>query len=238
MITVMLAGCANSSYNKTSIEEDDESESQVSQQMYLGNGNYNGHDYVELGLPSGTLWATCNVGADKPENYGNYYAWGETTTKSIYDWATYKYAKGDCNWLSKYSNDLELGHNGVNDRLSVLQVEDDAATANWGSGWVTPTDEQWKELEDFTTHMWTKRDGVLGCLFTAKNSRELFLPAAGTRLNSEINEVSSNGYYWSRSLNAGNTHYAWCFRFYYSNGCYRCSYYRCQGLSVRPVREN
>lgn len=237
MVTAMLDSCANSSYNKTSVEVSDESECQVSQQMYLGNSNYNGHDYVDLGLPSGTLWATCNVGADKPEDYGNYYAWGETTTKSIYNWTTYKYAKGDSNWLSKYSNDLELGHNGVNDRLSVLQVEDDAATANWGSGWVTPTDEQWKELEDFTTHMWTKRDGVLGCLFTAKNRRELFLPAAGTRLNSEINEVGSNGYYWSRSLNAGNTHYSWCLSFY-SYGCNRCSYYRFQGLSVRPVRDN
>ena len=76
------------------------------------NGTHNGHDYVDLGLRSGTLWATCNVGADNPEEYGDYFAWGETQSKTIYDWSTYAYSNGDYNQLTKYCTQSDFGFNG------------------------------------------------------------------------------------------------------------------------------
>ena len=104
----------------------------------IGGNTYNGHEYVDLGLPSGTLWATCNVGADTPEGYGDYFAWGETTPKTTYNWNTYKYCNGGegLNTLTKYCSDSNFGYNGFTDNLTVLQLmDDDAATVNWGSGW-------------------------------------------------------------------------------------------------------
>ena len=102
------------------------------------NGNsYNGHEYVDLGLPSGTLWATCNVGATTPEGYGDYFAWGETTPKSVYNWDTYQYSNGGYTYIdefrpyfTKYCNKSEYGYNGYTDTLTILQAGDDAATAN------------------------------------------------------------------------------------------------------------
>jgi len=114
------------------------------------NGNtYNGHEYVDLGLPSGTLWATCNVGATTPEGYGDYFAWGETTPKETYNWMTYKWGSGNESdgWLyrelTKYCSDSTYGLYGFHDNLTELLPEDDAATANWGNGWRTPTRAQW-----------------------------------------------------------------------------------------------
>ena len=98
-------------------------------------GIANGHEYVDLGLPSGTLWATCNVGASKPEDYGGYFAWGETNPKNVYDWTTYKLCRGTDRTLTKYCNDSYYGYNGFTDNLNTLQSNDDAATANWGIGW-------------------------------------------------------------------------------------------------------
>ena len=114
-----------------------------------GNGTYNGYAYVDLGLPSGLLWATCNVGANHPEDYGFYFAWGETTPKDYYDWNTYQYANGT-SWedpqLTKYCNVSGYGYNGFIDNLTTLLPEDDAATANCGSGWRMPTKDDFQEL--------------------------------------------------------------------------------------------
>ena len=98
-------------------------------------GTLNGHDYVDLGLPSGTLWATCNVGAETPEGYGDYFAWGEIEPKSLYEWSTYKYCHGDFDQLTKYCQNATYGYDGYTDDLCVLLQMDDAATANWGEGW-------------------------------------------------------------------------------------------------------
>ena len=116
-------------------------------------GTINGHDYVDLGLPSGTMWAICNVGADTPEGYGNYYAWGETLPKELYDWKSYKYGRffHDRYELNKYCTDAVFGLNGFVDSLTVLDPIDDAALANWGAGWRTPTIEEWDELFQNTT---------------------------------------------------------------------------------------
>ena len=198
----------------------------------------NGHTYVDLGLPSGTLWATCNVGATTPEGYGDYFAWGETQTKSTYNWSTYRYCNGSYYTLTKYCNNSDYGYNGFTDNLTILQPGDDAATANWGNGWCMPTRAQWEELYQNTTNSWATQNGVNGRVFTAANGNSLFLPAAGYRWDSELDYAGSHGYYWSRSLNTGYPSRAWNFIFY-SDDCGMYSYgYRDRGFSVRPVREN
>ena len=166
-----------------------------------GNGSYNGHDYIDLGLPSGTMWATCNVGAEHPEDYGDYFAWGETTPKSTYNWSTYKYSKGDYNQLTKYCTESDFGFNGFTDNLDVLQTGDDAATANWGEGWRTPTRKEWSELLIRCTLTKTTINGVNGCLFTARNGNSIFLPAAGSRRDDAPRIVGDDGCYWSSTLN-------------------------------------
>ena len=201
------------------------------------NGSAGGHEYIDLGLPSGTLWATCNVGANKPEDYGNYYAWGETTTKRTYNWDTYKYANGAFDKLTKYCNKSNYGNNGFTDNLTTLQSGDDPAPANWGSGWRTPTKAQWDELLNNTTSQWTTQNGVKGRLFTSKkNGQSLFLPAAGYRWDAELHGTGSGGYYWSRSLYTDYPIIAWYLDFN-SGDCLVSSYYRRNGFSVRPVRE-
>ena len=196
------------------------------------------HACVDLGLPSGTLWATCNVGATTPEGYGDYYfAWGETNPKDTYYWSTYKYCNGDVDQLTKYCNNSNDGYNGFTDNLTVLQPGDDAATANWGDGWCMPTKAQWEELYQNTPHTWATQNGVKGWLFTATNGNRLFLPASGFYLFNEIYSVGSYGYYWSSSLDTNDPNDAWSFYFFFLSNDYGMgSYYRCEGQSVRPVR--
>ncbi len=158
------------------------------------------HEYVDLGLPSGTLWATTNVGAENPWDYGDYFAWGETTTKAKYDWSTYKYANGAYNELTKYCNDPELGDNGFTDDKTELERSDDAATANWGSNWCMPTLEQWQELNDKCTWTWTTDHGIDGYKVTGTNGKSIFLPAAGCRYGTDLDYAGSRGYFWSSSL--------------------------------------
>ena len=196
------------------------------------------HVYVDLGLPSGLLWATCNVGANAPEEYGDYFAWGETTPKDTYYWGTYQHCNGSSSTLTKYCNDASLGYNGFTDDLTTLLPEDDAATANWGSDWRMPTKEEWQELYQNTTHTWTKQNGVNGRLFTAANGNSLFLPAAGFRNNSSLYYAGSIGHYWSSSLYTDVPIRARYFDFYL-DGYYSYSYgFRYEGFSVRPVLEN
>lgn len=201
-------------------------------------GSYKGHDYIDLGLPSGTLWATCNVGASKPEDCGSYFAWGETSTKSTYNWSTYKYVNGDYNKLTKYCNKSDYGNNGFTDNQITLQASDDAATAQWGSGWRTPSKAQWEELLKNTTNKWTMQNGVKGRLFTAKNGKVLFLPTAGEQTDDGIMYVGSDGSYWSRSL--GTTAPSAAYYIWFATGARGCDlndFYRCVGFSIRPVLE-
>ena len=159
---------------------------------------YNGHEYVDLGLPSGLLWATCNIGANAPEKYGNYFAWGEVTIKSTYNWNNYRYCNGGHNTLTKYCSNPDYGYNGFTDHLLALLPMDDAATVNWGEGWRTPTDDEWQELNINTSHTWTSQNGVYGRLFIGSNGNSLFFPAAGYS-SDIVNETNSSGYYWSSS---------------------------------------
>ncbi len=205
-----------------------------------GGGGWDNHTWVDLGLPSGTLWATCNVGANVPEEYGDYFAWGEIYPKDYYDWSTYHYSNNgslEHPNLTKYCNHSDFGYNGFTDDLTVLQPMDDAATANWGSGWRMPTKEEWRELLGNTTHTWTTQNGVNGRLFAASNGNSLFLPAAGSRRGDELSRAGYYGYYWSSSLFTDYPSNAWDLNF--SSG-YALVYgsYRYDGFSVRPVREN
>lgn len=194
------------------------------------------HEYVDLGLPSGTLWATCNLGANSPEEYGGYFAWGETKTKETYGYSTYKWCNGTYDTLTKYNN--YNSNYGTLDRKTELDPEDDAATANWGSDWRMPSLDQIEELcnSDNTTTEWTTLNGVNGRLITSKaNGKSLFLPAAGVRGSSSLALADSHGFYWSRSLSEDPTG-AFILHFK-SDNIYSDYYWRENGQSVRPVRK-
>lgn len=203
-----------------------------------GGGSHNGHDYVDLGLPSGTLWATCNVGASTPEGYGDYFAWGETSLKSIYNWYTYLYCMDGYGTLTKYCNDPGYGYNNFTDNLTTLEPSDDAATANWGNGWRVPTDEEWNELCQNTSNSWTTQNGVNGRLFTSSNGNSLFLPAAGSRYEYGSLYTGERGHYWSNSLYINDALNAWML-YFNSGSCYVVGFKfnnRYLGHTVRAVR--
>ena len=198
-----------------------------------------GHAYVDLGLTSGTLWATTNVGADSPEEYGDYFAWGETTPQSdnAYTWVSYKWCNGTHNKITKYCTNSSYGNDGFTDGKAVLDANDDAARANWGGDWRMPTRAEFEELIDNTRREWTKQNNVAGYKFTSKtNGNSIFLPAAGYRSYSVILEKGSYGYYWSSSLDESYPDHAWSLSF--NDGWERANYgyYRYFGQSVRPVR--
>ncbi len=193
-------------------------------------------EWVDLGLPSGLLWAKCNLGASSPEEYGDYYAWGETTTKEVYNWSTYKYSNGDYNQLTKYCNSSSYGHNGFTDNLTTLDAMDDAAKQKLGSGARMPTRAEWEELINNTTAEWTQVNGVKGRKFTASNGKSLFLPAAGGRDGSKLRDAGSRGNYWSSSLVGGYPSRAWYLGFNSDGQSMDDGGSRYGGLSVRAVR--
>ena len=200
------------------------------------------HEFVDLGLPSGTLWATCNVGANSPEEYGDYFAWGETTPKDVYLSSTYKWCKGYTNSLTKYCTNSSFGYNGFTDGKTELDLEDDAAYVNLGSSWRTPTKSQQDELRLKCTWTWTTRNGVHGQLVTGTNGNTLFLPAAGSYVTSSLYDVETEGGYWSRTVYPDGSNGAPV----YFNGAYALSFSsnwlgwsnaaRYYGWPVRAVR--
>ncbi len=197
------------------------------------NGILDGHEWVDLGLPSGNLWATCNVGANSPEEYGDYFAWGETEPKSDYSWSTYKYGSYSAA-LTKYCNNSSYGKNGFTDTLTVLEPMDDVATVNWGNGWRMPTFDEIQELNNKCSSVWTTQNGKNGRLFTGPNGNTLFLPAAGRYEGSSLLEADSCGNYWSSSLGTDVPYLACRFYFNSDNAAWG-DYGRYFGRSVRPV---
>ena len=196
-------------------------------------GTLNGHDYVDLGLPSGTLWANCNVETNTPEGYGDYYAWGETQPKATYNWDNYIWSNGTGRQLTKYCSKAEYGYYGFSDNLTNLLPSDDAATAKWGYGWRTPTAEEWDELSQNTSRNWIIQNGVDGLLFTANNGNSIFLPAAGYRLNDDLFDLGGYGGYWSSSLSISYPLDALDFCF--GSGLYENILDRRNGRSIRAV---
>ena len=185
-----------------------------------------GHEYVDLGLPSGLKWATMNVGANCPEEYGDYFAWGETAPKDDYDWNTYKFTTDGGSTFTKY--------NGT-DGKTTLDPEDDAAAVNWGGKWRMPTDAEWKELKTNCTWTWTTLNGVNGYEVKSKtNGNSIFLPAAGGRGNDYMGKAGDAGYYWSSSLNPDIPDCA-LYMYFVSEYVDRYNNSRYYGQSVRPV---
>ncbi len=241
---------ASNAICKSSTEEDgvytyvftafeDNSLIQVTGVAVPSNIDLNGHAYVDLGLPSGTLWATCNVGANNPEEYGDHVAWGEVNTKNRYDWITYKYSSDISSELTKYCTDSEYGKNGFTDNKTVLDPADDAATAKWGGDWRMPTSSEQQELLNECDWKWTENynnTGVAGRIVTGKNGNSIFLPAAGRRVPSNPNLAGSLGSYWSSSLYEGNPRCAYSFYFNGDNNRdLSKNSERSLGKSVRPV---
>ncbi|MBP3553469.1 MAG: hypothetical protein J6K05_09955 [Bacteroidaceae bacterium] len=214
--------------NFAACSDDDDDDSSI----MLENGNVliNGHEAVDLGLS--VKWATCNVGASKPEDYGGYYAWGETTTKSYYSWKTYKWCNGTDGIMTKYCTDEG---DGTVDNRTVLTSSDDVATVKWGKKWRMPTGGEMKELVEYCTWTWTTQNGVEGMKVTGSNGNSIFLPAAGYRGGTALHD-RGYGCYWSATL------YDVCVNAY-SLG-FHYSYYdldswgdRYHGFTVRPVTE-
>ncbi len=186
--------------------------------VYAQKNSHNGHEWVDLGLPSGLKWATCNVGASSPEEYGDDFAWGETTTKSIY-------TRENCASYEKSWRDIGEDYSR------------DAATANWGGDWRLPTNAEYQELLDNCIWEWTTQNSHKGYKVTSKkNGQSIFLPAAGWRLGADDYSVGSYGYYWSSSPIESDASYAYYLYFYedYHNVDWG---YRYCGHSVRPVLE-
>ena len=180
-------------------------------------------DAVDLGLPSGTLWASWNVGATKPEEYGGYYAWGETLEKETYTQDNYKYYD---HTKKEYIN---IGDD-------IFGTEYDVAHVMWGDGWHMPTEEQIQELSDKCTWTWiTYNDYVYGYKVTGPNGNSIFLPAPGTRSGTSLSGAGSHGGYWSSTISVSNSSYASVLGLDSGNH-YVGRSYRYYGRSVRPVK--
>ncbi len=229
----------------------------VSLSTFAQYGVHNGHHYVDLALPSGTKWADYNVGASSPTQFGNYYAWGETNTKSDYNWDTYKYIKlptekkqakivpeySDSaeffSCVTKYCSESECGKDGFTDFKKELDLADDLAHKLWGGKWRIPSDEQFDELINYTKHRWTRINSVIGMLFIGRNGYSIFLPAAGSCYGTSLKDGGSSGGYWSRTLSAYAS-YSACFLKFDLDDVWEDVYvyrtgYRYDGHTVRPV---
>ena len=184
---------------------------------------------VDLGLS--VKWAQCNIGAAAPEEFGNYYAWGETDIKEKYIWDTYKHCNGTSTSLTKYCSYESFGH--VDSKMQ-LEQHDDVATATLGDGWRLPTIAEYEELVNKCTWVWTTQNGVNGYKVTGRNGKSIFLPAAGYRYNSMLYSENSYALYWLNSLNDAGCYYAQCAVFYENNLQHNFKM-RFYGLTVRAV---
>lgn len=205
------------------------------QAIKKASGKTSGHEWVDLGLPSGTLWATCNVGASSPEETGDYFAWGETKPKDYYEWGTYKFYNADDYTVKKYCTMIKFG---TIDNKKELDPQDDAATANWGSSWRTPSVTQFEEL--FNSHYCTCEsytiNGVKGRLITSKkNGASIFLPLSG--IHYSYGFENGIGAFWTRTIAVGNDREAFHFTILYGYNNGKSDSERCSGNSVRPVRK-
>jgi len=189
--------------------------------------NNNEHEYVDLDLPSGILWAKCNVGAEKETDFGVCFAWGETETKKEFNWNTYFDLTVD-DTFEKYNND---------GGLTELELEDDAARVNMGGDWYIPTKEQVKELLDNTTSEWVENynnTGKNGRLLTSKrNNNTIFFPAAGYDF---VHTNNKSGRYWTKTLVANNAESIYGVNLFFDKSYLRlANYNRYNGFYIRGV---
>lgn len=191
-----------------------------------GTGQANGHSWIDLGLSSGTCWATSNLGAARPEEAGGYYAWGETKTKDTYTWATYT--------LCDDGSKEDMLRYNASDGLTSLKAEDDAATVNLGAGWRMPSNQEIVELLTECRWTWTTEKDVPGYRITGPNKNSIFLPSAGYRDGNELLRYGNSVFCWSRNLS--NTLSAQAFYVGASQADKGCEEdYRYYGQTIRPV---
>lgn len=193
-------------------------------------GSTNGHDWVDLGLPSGIKWAICNVGAALPSDYGNYYAWGEVTPKSKYNWN---------NCFDCYDSDgNKWGHYKKGGITQITPTSGfDTARENWGASWRMPTVAELNELVKECKWIWSKKDGRDGYEVTGPNGNSIFLPAAGNRHDNVFNMEGEIGFYWSNTLGSSDdkvANYLNMYNTYFWIHDGGCRYF---GMSVRPVTD-
>lgn len=197
-----------------------------------------GHEAVDLGLPSGLKWATCNVGASSPEEYGGYYAWGETEEKRNYHFDTYKWCYASKKYyheycMTKYCTDSFYG---TVDNKTVLDTSDDVAHVKWGGSWRIPTRDEIDELINYCTWERTTYNNVNGMIVSAPNGNCFFLPAAGYCHHMEIRKCELVGAYWSASL-GGNYGSICAYEFNFSFGVCISNWARNNGYTIRPVTD-
>lgn len=183
--------------------------------------------YIDLGLPSGLLWATCNLGATSPEGYGNYYAWAETTIKQVYDWDSYQYYSNSTG-ITKYTY-----YDGLGNLETTLEPSDDAATVNKGTNWRIPSLDDFYELQSNCNIKWMSVNGVNGYKFTGPNGNSIFMPASGGRSEERFINKGVCGFYWLNSVTY-DEYYAYGF-ILDSTSLNETSYYRMYGQTIRPV---
>ena len=202
--------------------------------------------YVDLGLPSGVKWATCNLGAAKPSDEGDYYSWGETEpNKSDYSWESYKWMQegtSSWNYITKYTIPdgqtsgiwYDIDGKFIGDDKTILEAVDDAATAKLGEPWRMPTSEEIRELLVKCSWTWSTKDGKNGYKVKGPNGNSIFLPASGYRYISELGYSGSYGYYWSGALNSRGNEIARCLCFHSGVRSWDLKV-RYFGFTVRPV---
>lgn len=216
----------------------------IIEEMLTPSGSMNEHEYVDLGLPSGTLWASCNVGASSPLEAGGYFAWAETKgtidgkrefSWENYVWGSTSHLNGSTLTISKYCDDISYGSV---DHLLEIEAEDDAACVKWGEGWKIPSKVQIEELlnKKYTTAYVTRIADVLGTLITSKKTnKSIFLPAAGCYYGRNVSDSGNYGGYWSSTLVRGRENGAYIL--YFDNKAIRRTndLTRFCGRSIRPV---
>ena len=218
-----ISGASGKKTTPSAVQTDEKPSTKIAGTGSITNCPDSNHPHaIDLGLPSGTKWACCNVGAAKPEDYGGYFAWGETSEKTNYDWSTYIHCNGSLSTCRNLGNDI-------------AGTQYDVAHVKWGGAWVMPSFDQIKELLNNCTYTWTSINGVKGGKFTGKNGGVIFLPAAGRRWDGGLYSAGSYGYYWSSTQRPSYSYYAYDLYFYSGYAYWYHYYYRHYGYAVRPV---
>lgn len=236
LLIFILIGCEINCFAQGKITRTTRQQSQTSKPKELSpkvivsepDGYLNGHGYVDLGLPSGLKWATCNIGASSPEGHGDYFAWGEIYTKSSYP--------GD-NSLT-YGKSVEtLKSEWIINSNGELTKSHDAASSKWGFSWRMPTKKEFDELVDKCEWQWTERGGKNGYKVTGPNGKSIFLPSAGRRVGSSLIYAGELGYYWSSAVYEFGQ-FCCAYYLYFSKGNHTTGWgAHTYGVSVRPVSE-
>ncbi|MCQ2331056.1 MAG: hypothetical protein MJZ55_03610 [Paludibacteraceae bacterium] len=194
------------------------------------------HAYVDLGLS--VKWATCNIGADNPENHGDFFSWGETENKKNNNWDTYKYSEGTPKALLKYCSNPDFAWHQITDSISSLEPDDDVAHVKWGGNWHIPTRAQIDELLDNCTWTWITQNGVNGYKVTSNKvgytNKSIFIPVTGEYEDGKLFNYRTHGYYWSKECGTVTSETAYTLEVY-TKGASREIQPRYKSLAVRPV---